>query len=41
MAQVAARLAEFKVHGLLIIGGFEVSFIKIGDTEHKPAERIA
>lgn len=27
MAQVAARLAEFKVHGLLIIGGFEVSFI--------------
>ncbi|XP_021928302.1 ATP-dependent 6-phosphofructokinase isoform X3 [Zootermopsis nevadensis] len=23
MAQVAARLAEFKVHGLLIIGGFE------------------
>jgi 6-phosphofructokinase len=27
MAQVAARLAEFKIHGLLIIGGFEVSFI--------------
>lgn len=25
MAQVAARLAEFKIHGLLIIGGFEVS----------------
>lgn len=41
MAQVAARLAEFKVHGLLIIGGFEVSFIKIGDTEHKSAEHMA
>jgi len=27
MAQVAARLAEFKIHGLLIIGGFEVSFL--------------
>ena len=25
MAQVAARLAEFKIHGLLVIGGFEVS----------------
>ena len=29
MAQVAARLAEFKIHGLLIIGGFEVSFLKV------------
>ena len=26
MAQVAARLKEFKIHGLLVIGGFEVSY---------------
>jgi 6-phosphofructokinase 1 len=41
MAQVAARLAEFKIHGLLIIGGFEVSFIRISYIEHKPAEHLA
>jgi len=29
MAQVASRLAEFKIHGLLIIGGFEVSFLVV------------
>jgi 6-phosphofructokinase 1 len=27
LSQVAARLAEFKVNGLVLIGGFEVSFV--------------
>lgn len=32
MPQIAARLKEYKIQGLLIIGGFEVSFTEKFDS---------
>ncbi|GFG34551.1 hypothetical protein Cfor_11544, partial [Coptotermes formosanus] len=39
MAQVAARLAEFKIHGLLIIGGFEAYQAALQMYEARPEYR--